>query len=101
LWSCRIADGCSARVDLISTTSDLDHETCVDHEVEPLHPDLRALVADRHAPLALDVMPSRAQLALQRRGVEVLEEAEAEDVVDLVEGADDGAGEAFFEEGLA
>ena len=65
---------------------DLDDEAFVDDHVDPLPPELLALVVDDDIHFSADSMAARPQLTLERVLVEVLEEAAAEGVVDLVEG---------------
>ena len=74
------SDGCFA----------FDHQLFVDDHVQALHRDLFALVTNNDADLALDLVAARDELAFESGSVDVLEKAEAEYVVDLVERPDDG-----------
>src|SRR5687768_1212605 len=76
----------------------LDDEAAVHDHVEALAGELLTLVRHTDGDFACDRVAAREELALEGHDVDVLEEAEAERVVDVEECADDGAGERRVEQ---
>jgi hypothetical protein len=74
-----------------------DDDVVIDDHVEPLASEQLSLVPDVDPHFARHAMISPEQLPLERRRMEVLEQSVTENVVDLVESADDRCGQALFE----
>src|SRR6185437_8869568 len=74
----------------------LDDEAVIDKHVETLRRQLFSFVENGHRHFTRYAMPARAELALQRHFVDVLQKSVTEHVVDVVERADDGACESLM-----
>ena len=75
----------------------LDDQPLVDDHVDALHCQNVPLIRHVRAYLASNPMPTHVKLPLERHHIDMLVKAEAENVVNLIESANDGTRESLFE----